>query len=72
MLGLGALIGLIICVLLVVVFFTQLLWNNVMTEVFEVKQINFWQTIALLILSSIFFGGHCSASNVLSVNNMTA
>ena len=69
MLGLGALILLIVSIV-IVVFITQLLWNFVMPEVFGLKQIEFWQTFALLILTSIFFGGHCNASSVSSMNNM--
>ena len=69
MLSLGALVMLIICVI-IVVFITQLLWNFVMPEVFGLKQIEFWHTLALLILTSIFFGGHCNASSVSSMNNM--
>jgi hypothetical protein len=33
----------------------MLLWNGVVTEVFNVKAINFWQAAGLLILSKILF-----------------
>lgn len=69
MLGLGALIVLIVSIA-IVVFITQLLWNFVMPQVFGVKEIEFWQTLALLILTGILFGGHCNASNVSTVNTM--
>lgn len=69
MLGLGALIILIVSIV-IVVFITQLLWNFVMPEVFGIKEIEFWQTLALLILTGIFFGGHCNAVNMSSVNGM--
>ena len=62
-LGVGTLIVFIISVL-IVVFITQIIWNNVMPDIFGIKKIDFWQTIGLLILANILFGGHCSASNV--------
>lgn len=67
--SLGALIVLIVAIV-IVVFITQLLWNFVMPKVFSVAEIDFWQTLALLILTSIFFGGHGNASNVSSMNSM--
>lgn len=69
MLGLGALVVLIVSIV-IVVFITQLLWNFVMPHVFKLEQIDFWHTFALLILTGIFFGGHCNASSISSVNNM--
>ena len=33
------------------------LWNAVMPAVFDLKPITFWQTVGLLILSKILFGG---------------
>ena len=69
MLGLSALVVFIVGVA-IIVFVTQLLWNYVMPEVFGVKQIEFWHTLALLILATIFFGGHCNASSVSSMNSM--
>lgn len=32
-----------------------------MPDVFGTKQIGFWQTVGLLILVNILFGGHCNA-----------
>lgn len=69
MLGLGELIVLIVSIV-IVVFITQLLWNFVMPQVFGLKEIEFWQTLALLILTTIFFGGHCNAVNITSVYTM--
>lgn len=69
MLSLTALITLIVSIL-ILVFVTQLLWNFVMPDVFGLKQIEFWQTFALLILTSILFGGHCNASSIDSMNTM--
>lgn len=62
-LGVGTLIVLIISVLIVVLI-TQMIWNSVIPDTFGLKKIDFWQTLGLLILANIFFGGHCSASNV--------
>ena len=62
-LGVGSLIVLIICVI-IVVFIVQMIWNNVMPNVFGTRQIDFWQTLGLLVLANVFFGGHCSASNM--------
>lgn len=39
-----------------------------MPDVFGIKEIDFWQTFGLLILSGIFFGGHCNATNVSYIN----
>lgn len=69
MLSLFGLIVLII-VILIVVFITQLLWNFVMPDVFGLKEIEFWQTFALLILSGIFFGCHCYTSNPTTIDSM--
>lgn len=69
MFGLGELVILIVSIV-IIVFITQLLWNYVMPDVFGFKQLEFWQTLALLILTGIFFGGHCNASNMSSVNNL--
>ena len=69
MLGLGVLLVVIVSVL-IVVFFTQFLWNFVMPDVFGVKKLEFSQTLALLVLSGIFFGCHCNASSVYTMNNM--
>lgn len=69
MLSLFALIVLILTIV-IMVFITQLLWNFVMPDVFGLKEIEFWQTFALLILSGIFFGSHCYASNPSTVNTI--
>lgn len=69
MLGLTGLIVLIVSII-IIVFVTQLLWNFVMPQVFGLGEIEFWQTLALLILTGIFFGGHCNASCISSMNSM--
>ena len=63
LLGISFLIVLIVSIL-VGVFIVQLIWNQVMPDVFGLKQIDFWQTLGLLILANVFFGAHCNASNV--------
>ena len=50
-----------IIILIIVVLITQAIWNHTLPEIFGCKQINFWQTLGLLVLSSIFFGGQCGA-----------
>lgn len=58
----------LIIVFIIVILITQLIWNMVMPDVFGIKEIDFWQTFGLLILSGIFFGGHCNATNVSYIN----
>ena len=38
-------------------FGTMYLWNWLMPELFDLPTITFWQTVGLLILAKIFFGG---------------
>jgi hypothetical protein len=54
----------LIIVIIIAVLITQLVWNMVMPDVFGTREINFWQTFGLLILSAIFFGGNCNATNI--------
>ena len=68
MLSFGTLI-LVIISIVIVVFITQLLWNFVMPKVFGLPEIEFWQTIALLILTQLFFGGCCNTLNAAYMNN---
>lgn len=41
----------------VVGFVTMTLWNQLVPELFNGPVINFWQTLGLLVLSRILFGG---------------
>ena len=53
-------IGFTVCGATIVALFgyvTMLLWNNVLAEVTPIKPINFWQSLGLLLLSKILFGG---------------
>ena len=52
-----AVITLIVAIFVVVVFVFQLLWNTTMPQVFQLRQITFWQAFRLLLLAGILFGG---------------
>jgi uncharacterized membrane protein YedE/YeeE len=41
-------------ILLLTILITQYVWNVTMPEIFGVKEITFWQTVGLMILSNIF------------------
>ncbi len=52
--------GFTVCAVTIVAMFgyiVMLLWNNVLVEVTPIKPINFWQSLGLLLLSKILFGG---------------
>ena len=51
-----------IVIFILAILIVQYIWNAVMPDVFGTKQIGFWQTIGLLILANILFGGHCNAA----------
>jgi hypothetical protein len=53
---LGVAIGLVLIAVLVLVF--RWLWNSTMPEVFGLKTLSFGQTLKILIMASILFGGH--------------
>lgn len=59
--GFGALvIGIVIFILAILI--VQYIWNAVIPEIFTgANQIGFWQTVGLLILANILFGGHCNS-----------
>ncbi|MCU0382837.1 MAG: hypothetical protein MUF68_02110 [Cyclobacteriaceae bacterium] len=53
-------IGFTVCGATIVVLFgyiVMLLWNNILADVTPIKPINFWQSLGLLLLSKILFGG---------------
>ncbi|MEA3277487.1 MAG: hypothetical protein U9Q81_19825 [Pseudomonadota bacterium] len=54
--AIGLLIALVLIAVLVVVF--RWLWNTTMPDVFGVKQLTFGQSLKILILAGILFGGH--------------
>jgi hypothetical protein len=49
----------VVCLLFVFLFgwVTMFLWNYVVPPLFHGPEINFWQTLALLLLSKILFSG---------------
>ncbi len=56
----GIIVGILIALVLVAVFVFvfRWLWNSTMPEVFGVKALSFGQSLKILILASILFGGH--------------
>jgi succinate dehydrogenase hydrophobic anchor subunit len=52
----GVLIAFVLIAIFVLVF--RWLWNSTMPEVFAVKELSFGQSLKILILASILFGGH--------------
>lgn len=59
--GFGAIV-IAIVVFILAILIVQFIWNAVMPDVFGTKEIGFWQTVGLLILVNILFGGHCNAT----------
>lgn len=53
-----------IVIFILSILIVQYIWNAVMPDVFGTKQIGFWQTVGLLILTNILFGGHCNSTAV--------
>ncbi len=54
--NLGFIIFLFIGILLLVAGLLQWLWNITMPDVFNLKEITYWQAFRLLIISGILFG----------------
>lgn len=52
----GIIIALVLIAILVVIF--RWLWNSTMPDVFGAKTLSFGQSLKILILASILFGGH--------------
>jgi hypothetical protein len=50
-------------VFILAILIVQYIWNAVMPDVFGTKQIGFWQTVGLLILSNILFGCHMNSTS---------
>ena len=54
-----------IVVFILAILIVQYIWNAIMPDIFPgSKLIGFWQTVGLLILVNILFGGHCNASTI--------
>jgi hypothetical protein len=56
----GAVVGIAIGALIVVIIVTifRWLWNTTMPEVFGLKQLSFWQALKIMLLAGLLFGGH--------------
>jgi len=52
----GILVALVLIAIFVVVF--RWLWNSTMPEVFGLKALSFGQSLKILMLAGILFGGH--------------
>jgi hypothetical protein len=52
----GLAIGLVLIAIFAIVF--RWLWNTTMPEVFGLKHLTYWQSIKVLLLAGILFGGH--------------
>jgi succinate dehydrogenase hydrophobic anchor subunit len=50
-----ALVGILLFFLITALF--QWLWNITMPQVFNLKEITFWQAFRLLLMAGILFGG---------------
>jgi hypothetical protein len=53
-------------VLFLFILVTQFIYNLVMPDVFGLNSITFWQTLGLLVLAHLFFGGHCNVGTISS------
>ena len=56
----GIIVGIVIALVLIAIFVVifRWLWNSTMPDVFGVKALSFGQSLKILILASILFGGH--------------
>jgi len=48
-----------IIMFIIIIFITQYIWNLVIPDYFGLKEITFFQTFCIIILSNILFGSHC-------------
>lgn len=56
-LWIGAMVGLGLLAISAFTFVTMFLWNWLIPDLFHGPQLDFWQTLGLLVLSKIFFSG---------------
>jgi hypothetical protein len=56
----GAIAGIVVALVLIAIFVVifRWLWNSTMPDVFGLKALSFGQSLKILILASILFGGH--------------
>lgn len=74
---LGGILGLIVvlAIIAVLAMIFRWLWNSTMPDVFGIKELTLWQTIKILVLASILFGGHRTVDigrNVVSSEGASA
>ena len=70
-LGILAVLALVVLVFFVVVALFQWLWNITMPDVFELRQVTFWQAFRLLLLAAILFGGERVVERTTEVGEQT-
>jgi hypothetical protein len=59
----------IIVSIFIFILITKSLWNFLMPEIFGLKEIDFWQTFALIILSGIVFGNNLNNTSAMNIMN---
>lgn len=57
MIGAPSLLLLAVGIFFVITALLQWLWNITMPDVFNLKEINFWQAFRLLLIAGMLFGG---------------
>ena len=56
----GTVVGILVALVLIAIFVLvfRWLWNSTMPEVFGLKTLSFGQSLKILIIAGILFGGH--------------
>ena len=58
--GSWALVAIVIIGFLIAILFLRLLWNSTFPDLFEFKKISYWQSLKILLLAMLLFGGGSS------------
>jgi hypothetical protein len=58
--GSWALVAIVIIGFLIAILFLRLLWNSTFPDLFEFKKISCWQSLKILLLAMLLFGGGSS------------
>jgi hypothetical protein len=58
--GSWALVAIVIIGFLIAILFLRLLWNYTFPDLFEFKKISYWQSLKILLLAMLLFGGGSS------------
>jgi hypothetical protein len=61
--GLLTVLGLVILLAMIMALPTMWLWNYIMPDIFGLTEINFYQALAMNVLSSILFKANTSTNN---------